>query len=117
MELVYGVIGRSGGKYVSLEPFSARVEKTRSDVCARFCYGMTVLGKPVELDGVYKRDAKPQDRELYVAWLKIAEELIHQGKLVSHPVVVGGSGFNAILRGVDTVRKGKISGHKLVYTM
>ncbi|KAM3065602.1 Trans-enoyl reductase boa5 [Clarireedia jacksonii] len=101
MRICYEAIGNKGG----------------NDVKALFCYALTIFGRPIELAGEFARDAKPEDRKLAEKFVKTAEELIWEGKLKSHPTRLMEGGLNGVIDGVDLLRKGKISGEKLVYSL
>ncbi|KAI9642580.1 Trans-enoyl reductase boa5 [Ciborinia camelliae] len=117
MRLCYEAIGAAGGKYVSLDPFNARVQRSRADVKPFFCYALTIFGIPIELDGEFARDAKPEDRKLAEKFVKIAEKFIEKGKLKAHPTTLKSGGLNGIVGAIDLLRKGKVSGSKLVFNV
>lgn len=115
MKLCYEAMGSAGGRYVSLDPFSIRIEKTRKEIKASFCYALTIFGLPVELAGDFARDAKPEDHKLALNWMKLAEALLGKGKIQAHPAVVKPGGLAGVIAGIDLLRKGDVSGQKLVY--
>ncbi|KAB8298605.1 hypothetical protein EYC80_000784 [Monilinia laxa] len=117
MRLCYEALGAAGGKYVSLDPFNARVQRSRTDVKAFFCYALTIFGIPIDLDGEFARDAKPEDRKLAEKFVKIAEKFIEQEKLKAHPTTIKPGGLNGIIDTIDLLRKGKVSGSKLVFNV
>ena len=45
----------------------------------------------------------------------IAEKLLNEGKVKPHPVDLRPGGLKGVLEGLDEMRKGKVSGKKLVY--
>ena len=115
MKLCYEAMGTAGGKYVSLDPFSTRIEKTRKDIVANFCYALTLFGLPVELAGSFARDARPEDYTFALKWMKTAEDLLSKDKIQAHPAILKPGGLAGVIDGIDLLRKGKISGQKLVY--
>ncbi|TGO45660.1 hypothetical protein BCON_0375g00080 [Botryotinia convoluta] len=117
MRLCYEAIGATGGKYVSLDPFNARVERSRADVKPFFCYALTIFGIPIELSGEFARDAKPEDRKLAERFVKTAEKLIEKGRLKAHPTMLKSGGLGGIAGSIDLLRKGKVSGSKLVFNV
>lgn len=117
MRLCYDAIGANGGKYVSLDPFNSRVQRSRPDVKAFFCYALTIFGIPIDLDGEFARDAKPEDRKLAEKFVKIAETLIARGKVKAHPGMIKAGGLGGIIDALDLLRKGKISGKKVVFSV
>lgn len=116
MRLCYDAIGARGGRYVSLDPFNPRVQRSRADIKAFFCYALTIFGLPIDLDGEFAREAKAEDRKLAEKFVKIAETLMTQGKLEAHPTTKGGEGgLSGIIDALDLLRKGKVSGKKIVF--
>lgn len=116
MEMCYAAMGRTGGNYCGLEPFPER-QHTRKLIKPDWVLGLTMYGKKVALDGVYGRDIIPNDHLFGKDWWAITQRLLHLGKIRSHPVREGTGGFEGVLGGVDSLRKGGISGYKLVYSV
>jgi len=50
-----------------------------------------------------------------VKFCGLAEKLLKEGKIKAHPVDVRPGGLKGVLEGLDEMRKGKVSGKKLVY--
>ena len=48
-------------------------------------------------------------------FIPITEGLLAEGKIKAHPPSVRGGGLRGILDGWEAMRKGKVSGEKLVY--
>ncbi|MCJ1264166.1 hypothetical protein MMC22_004037 [Lobaria immixta] len=116
MQICYAALGRAGGKYCGLEPFPER-QHTRKMVKPDWIMGLTIYGKKVALDGVYGRDEIPEDYEFGKEWFSILQRLLDQGKIRNHPIKNGDGGFEGVLQGIDSLRKGLISGYKLVYAV
>lgn len=117
-QLCYGALGRAGGKYVSLEPFREAVAASRAlTVRPSFCMGLTLFGKEVALDGVYGREARPQDRKMATDMFAQVQRLMDEGLFETHPVRAMEGGWEGVMRGVDTVRTQTSSGYKLVYAV
>ncbi|KAL9095163.1 MAG: hypothetical protein Q9165_002419 [Trypethelium subeluteriae] len=114
MEVCYGSIGRAGGRYCGLEPFPER-QHTRKIIKPDWILGLTIYGKRIALDGVYGRDECPEDFKFGKEWFATCQRLVDQSKIRHHPVRKGEAGFEGILAGIDTLRKGFVSGQKLVY--
>lgn len=109
----YESIGRAGGHYVSLES-SLVLLRTRKAVHASFALGYEMFGKPVVLSGEYERKTNPEARKTAVEWYKTMASLCEKGKIKSHPVKLLQGGWEGVLHGIDLLRRGQISGHKLV---
>ncbi|MCJ1406593.1 hypothetical protein MMC19_000659 [Ptychographa xylographoides] len=114
MQICYAAIGRAGGRYTGLEPYP-ELQHTRKAVKPDWVMALTIYGKKVALDGVYGRDACPEDRIFGRKWFATVQKLLDQGKLRSHPIKIGSGAFEGVLEGVDQMRKRTISGEKLVY--
>jgi hypothetical protein len=106
-------IGPEGGIYTSLEPVA---ELLRSDIVNKNTMVFSAFGENFQIGG---KDvlANAFDYEFAVKFVKIAGELLLQGKLVAHPVSHQEGGLDRVLEGVDMLRKGSVSGVKLVYTI
>lgn len=117
-QLCYGAIGRAGGRYVSLEPYREAVTATRSlTIQPSFCMGLTLFGKEVALDGVYGREARPQDRKMARDMFCQVQKLMDDGLFSTHPVKAMDGGWEGVMQGVDTIRTQTSSGYKLVYAV
>ena len=63
------------------------------------------------------RPANPEMKKFGLWWIEMVQELLHQGKIREHPMVVESGGVGKVLDGMQLIREKKISGKKLVYTM
>ncbi|KUJ08491.1 putative zinc-binding oxidoreductase ToxD [Mollisia scopiformis] len=59
--------------------------------------------------------ASKEDYEFGKKWMNLTEKLVAEGKLKPHSKRVGSGGFDGILKGMDDLRAGKLSGKKMVY--
>ena len=101
----------SGGNYGAI----VRVKCPRDDVKHTYSLGTTCFGEPVHKYGFHIDDTTA-DFEFMKKWIAAVETLLQQRKLKVHPPKVG-RGWESVLDGVDLVRQGKVSGHKLVYAV
>ena len=115
MTLCYGVIGDAGGRYVALEQYPRRLSIRRRNVKHEWVLGWTLFGKPVKLAGAYARPAVPEDLVFGKEWMELMQPLLERGLVVPHPLEVHRGGLGAVIPRVDLLRKGKISGRKLVF--
>lgn len=106
------------GRYVALVPgFEEDVNRLNPYVEARSILAYSAFGEP----WMYEKklfDAVPEDFEFQKEFVKMAEKFFAEG-LVKPPKVYlnrGGSGLAGILRGLEEIREGRVSGGKLVYT-
>ena len=78
---------------------------------------LTIFGRKVALDGVYGRDAKPDDRRFGAKVFEAVQKLLDSDLIDPHPVKSMPGGWNGVMKGVDTIRSQALSGQKLVYTV
>ena len=114
MKICYSAIGSGGGRYVGLDPIPIRAH-TRRSIKPDWIIAFTVLNKPVNWQRPFKRDPKPKHREFAEGWFEIAQELVNQGSIAPHPHQERTGGLEGVIDGLDRIRKGKVSGVKLVY--
>jgi hypothetical protein len=62
-------------------------------------------------------EAQPETYRFVSQFWEVAEKLFTEGKLVPHPqkVNLDGEGLEGVLKGMQFMREGKVSGFKLVY--
>ncbi|OHE94670.1 TOXD protein [Colletotrichum orchidophilum] len=112
-------IAEDGGNYSSLRAVSAElVSAINSHVTPKVTLAYTALGEPFQF-GPKALPAIPADLEFGSKFWSDTERLLEEGKVVAHKATVneGGSGLEGVLKGLDLVRQGKVSGTKLVYTL
>lgn len=114
MSICYQALGKQGGRYVGLDQFPIR-SHNRRDVRPEWIVAWTVSGEAIQWKRPYARAARPKHRIFAEAWNPVAQQLLDQGLLQSHPYDVRSGGLAAIPQGVDELRKGKTDGRKLVY--
>jgi hypothetical protein len=90
------------------------VESPRNDVQSIFFLGYSMSGESYIFEGE-KFSAQPQDLEFAQKWLPLAEKLWAEGKLKTHPECVGANGLLGCVGGMEEMRRGRVSGIKLVY--
>jgi len=109
----------SGGTYSTLLPVpSETVHEINPKVQVKRTLSYTVLGEAFKF-GTTEVPAKPEDLEFGKMFWELSRELLEQGKVKVHRPSVNkyGKGFEGILKGLDAMRKGEISGEKLVFTL
>lgn len=115
MKMCYEAIGHDGGKYVALEPFSVHTQYTRRDVQAEWQNTWSLFGSPVKLAGVYGRPGRAEDRRFASVLFPMAERLIRDGLIKPHPIEIRSGGLEAVVTGIEDLKKGDARGRKLVY--
>ncbi|KAJ3164813.1 hypothetical protein HDU88_005025 [Geranomyces variabilis] len=103
-------ISSAGGHYSAL--WDVKVD--RPDVQSRMTMAYTALGEPCNKYGM-EFPAKPEDVEFQTGFWSLVERLLKEKKLKTHPVEVRPGGLEGAIDGMDCMRKGKLSGKKLVY--
>lgn len=116
MKLCYEAIGKNGGKYTGLEPFPMRMH-TRDDIKPHWVLVLTMFGQELKLKGPYRRKVRLQDVAFSTQWFRHAQVLLDQGLLEPHPTSVIPGGLEEVVKGIEEIKLGKISGRKLVYTL
>lgn len=101
----------SGGIYATL----LQVQPDRKDIEVIWTLGYTCIGDPIN-KFVLRADDTSADFSFMKKFIAIAEPLLAEGKLQPHPQRVE-HGLDHVLEGVDLLRKNKVSGRKLVYTV
>ena len=105
-------------RYVALVPgFEEDVQRLNPHVKAKSILAYSAFGEPWVCEKKLF-DAVPEDFEFQKEFVKMAEKYFADG-LIRPPRVYlnrGGSGLRGILRGLEEIREGRVSGGKLVYT-
>jgi NADPH:quinone reductase-like Zn-dependent oxidoreductase len=114
MQFCYGCLGRTGGKYTSLEPFPQFLH-TRPSVQADWVLGPVLLGKPITWGAPFQREGNPAMREFALKWFTTVQRLLDNGSLKNHPLRLMHGGLSSIPGGMELLRQKVISGEKLVY--
>ena len=87
----------------------------RSDIEAGFTMSYTALGESFQKwDNYYP--GNPEDARFVGDFMKLTSRLLEAKKIQNHPAEVG-SGLEGVLKGLDRLRRGNVSGVKLVYTL
>lgn len=111
--ICYAALGRAGGKYTCLEACPAEW-RTRRAVTMEFVLGYEIFGKEVVLGREYSRVARADRREAYVKWTRTMQRLVDEGSIKGHPLKAMPEGWESVLRGVEVLKNGGVSGQKIV---
>lgn len=88
----------------------------RPDVHSGFAMAYTALGDSFQKwDNYYP--ANPDDALFAADFLRRASTLLADGKVIPHPIRVCRGGLKGVLEGMDLMRKGTVTGVKLVYIL
>jgi hypothetical protein len=110
----YEAMGKSGGKYCTLLP--PPVDCPRKDIVVSFVFAYTAYGEAFTKFGF----EFPQNVEDYLyasKFFDICEVLLEEGKLKTHPSARRPNGLDGVLDGLKELKKGGVSGEKLVYSV
>lgn len=115
MKFCYAALGRAGGRYTTLEPYSEH-SHTRKMVKPEWVLGPAILGQDVGWKDPYGVKANPDIHAFGVEWFACAQRMLDRGELRPHPAKVSdGVGFAGILDGIESLSRKEVSGQKLVY--
>lgn len=67
------------------------------------------------LNGGQEVPAVQADFEFAKTFFALTEQLLHDGKLKTHPETIGTKGLEGALQGMQDMKNDKVSGTKLVY--
>ncbi|KAI1259183.1 GroES-like protein [Xylariaceae sp. FL1019] len=114
VEICYKALGRAGGKYVCLESQPQEAFAQRRAVRPEFLMAYDMFGKGIELPGDYGRAPNLGRYELGQRWSRTFQTLLEENKISFHPIKILSGKWDGILAGLDLLRKGQVSGTKLV---
>jgi NADPH:quinone reductase-like Zn-dependent oxidoreductase len=112
-------IGPAGGVYSTLLPVpNDKVHNINEKVTNHNTLAYSVVGEACKF-GPKDMPAKPEDFEFAKMFWELARSILQEGKVKVHRISVneGGKGLEGVLKGMDLMRQGKVSGRKLVYTL
>ncbi|OSS53178.1 hypothetical protein B5807_02539 [Epicoccum nigrum] len=116
MKFCYEAIGRAGGQYTALNPFNNQLA-TRRVIEPDWILATRISGGASTWPAPYASDPEPRLRELAVPIFAEIQRLLLEGKIQPHPIRTEGGGYEGLIKGVDLIRKGGLSGQKLVYSL
>ena len=102
---------------MSLEPYRETITATRPTVTPSFAMGLTMFGRKVAMDGVYGREARPEDRKFANDVWPHVQKMMGDGLFWTHPVKSMKGGWEGVIEGVYTIRTQTMSGKKMVYSV
>ncbi|KAI8264477.1 Protein TOXD [Colletotrichum sp. SAR11_239] len=116
-KICVNAFGEAGGVYSALRFVPEELVSAINDkVTLKLKLAYSAIGEAFQF-GPLSLPADPADLEFAKKFVADTEKLLAEGKLVPHKPTVdeGGSGLGGVLKGLDLVREGKVSGTKLVY--
>lgn len=111
-----GAIARRGGRYACLEALDTSWPGARKAVRTGVVMAYEIAGRAVDYgaESAYTRPASAKSYALGVEAVGEMQPLIDGGRVVPHPVRELKGGWDGILKGLEMLRGGKVSGEKLV---
>jgi len=109
----------SGGIYSTLLPIpESDVRKLNPKVEYKTTLGYTVVGEYFKF-GPEEREARPEDFEFGKMFWETSKGLLEEGKVKVHKISLDkyGKGFEGVLKGLNAMRAGKVSGEELVFAV
>jgi NADPH:quinone reductase-like Zn-dependent oxidoreductase len=116
-QLCYNAIGRAGGRYTSLDPYSDVVAASRPSVKASWVLGPELLGEELRWPAPHGRPGNTDAKTFCGIWASVLQGLLDQDLIRTHPLRISNEGLHGILDGFKEIREKKVSGEKLVYTL
>ncbi|RFU29412.1 hypothetical protein B7463_g6920, partial [Scytalidium lignicola] len=109
----------SGGVYSNLlSVTNENVHSVNDKVQNKATLAYTMFGQPFKM-GPTEIPVVPGNWEFGVKFWNLSQKLLAEGKVTVHKPAVNkeGSGLEGVMKGLDLLRQGKVSGEKLVYTL
>jgi NADPH:quinone reductase-like Zn-dependent oxidoreductase len=116
VQLCHAAIGRAGGRYSCLE-LPPQHLLNRKAVKVDFVMPLKIFGKRIALGGGYERAACQSTLKAGVELIIAFQNLLDRGQIRCHPQRILSPGFDGILEGLDFLRRGQVSGEKLIVRM
>ncbi|KAJ5084946.1 Polyketide synthase enoylreductase [Penicillium alfredii] len=113
LRLCQAAVGRTGGWYCALEQYQENF-CSRKTVKHELVMGGAISGRGVELPEPYGIPPRPEIGVWARPWYRTIQRLIDEGRLKPCPREILSGGFEGILKGLEVLRNGKVSGKKLI---
>ncbi|KAJ5815770.1 hypothetical protein N7474_007547 [Penicillium riverlandense] len=113
LRLCHSAISRTGGRYCALEQYQEQL-CTRRTVKHELVMGGAIAGRGVDLPKPYGIPPNPKIGEWARTWYLTVQQLVEDGRLKPCPFEIIPGRFDGILTGLELLRKGKVSGRKLI---
>jgi NADPH:quinone reductase-like Zn-dependent oxidoreductase len=114
MQICYASLGRAGGRYTALDPYSEDVAASRKIIKAAWVVGPSMLGMDIGWPAPHGRKADADLFKFGMEWKKLVEELMAKGAIREHPLDVREGGLERVLECMEDIRANRVSGKKLV---
>ncbi|MCJ1400450.1 hypothetical protein MMC11_003655 [Xylographa trunciseda] len=114
MKLCYAAIGRAGGQYCALDPYPTRMH-TRKVISPDWILATKVKGTSSIWPEPFAFKADMEVKGFAEGFFDEVRDPLLQGKVRFHPPRRCDGGFEGVLDGLNIIRRGEVSGEKLVY--
>lgn len=114
IQICYGSIGRAGGRYTALDPYSEEIAATRKIVKADWVVGPTMLGLDIEWPSPHGRKANADLFSFGMKWKVLMQGLMENGAIREHPLEVREGGLEVVMECMKDIREKRVYGKKLV---
>ncbi|KAK8045670.1 alcohol dehydrogenase [Apiospora saccharicola] len=114
MRFCYEAMGRAGGYYTALNPFNDALA-TRKVITPDWILATRIAGDGSKWPAPYACEYEPRLAALAGPLFNKIQQLLDLGKLRPNRVWVQEGGLPGLLNGVGIIRRGEVSGQKLVY--
>ncbi|KAJ3175785.1 hypothetical protein HDU87_005779 [Geranomyces variabilis] len=114
--IAVAALGSAGGKISTLLDVKLPASADATKITVQMTLAYTAMGQAFSKFG---KDfpAIPQDYKFASDFFALSQTLLEEGKLKVHPVDARQGGLKGVLDGLDLLRKNKVSGKKLVYSV
>lgn len=116
MRFCYAAMGRAGGKYVALNPFSEHLHN-RKVIEPDWILATRIAGDGSNWPVPFRCPPEPKILEVSLPLYTTFQALLDERKIRPHTVQLEDGGLSGIPGGVQKIRSGEVSGVKLVYTL
>ncbi|TKW51838.1 Enoyl reductase LovC [Colletotrichum tanaceti] len=113
MNICYDAMGAAAGRYVALDSFPVASHSRRA-VRPSWVFAMTAFGCAVDWVAPYKCRPSPADRLFAESWMRRAADLVRDGHVRPLRFRVVGDSLGDVSKGLEELRRGAVSGEKLV---
>ena len=116
MRFCYAALGRAGGRYVALNPYGEHLA-SRKVIEPDWILATRIAGAGSSWPAPFACNPEPRLRDMAGPLFERIQTLLDGRRIRPHPVSLESGGLSGVLDGVNKIRKGEVSGLKLVYAL
>ena len=117
MRFCYAAMGRAGGYYSALNPLNDNLAAKRKVIDPDWILATRIAGDPCAWPAPFKCEPEPRLRALCPLWFDRVQAMLDDRSIRAHPFKHEPNGLAGVIEGVGKVRRGEVSGAKLIYSM